>query len=339
MRLFALRGKLKSREVLGLEVGGFVLLLSLWHILTMGDHPIMRPSLLPSPWSVLSVYPELIQDNDLMGNTMKSLSLNLAGYIEAIAIALPLGFLVGLLPLFKGLFQRQIDAFRYVPLTAVTGLFIVWFGLKTWMKVHFLAFGILIYLLPVVVQRIIEVKDVYVKTVYTLGATKFQTIKSVYFPSVISRVSDDIRVLTAISWTYIIVAESLGNQGGIGALIWRSGNRLGRVDKVFAILLLIILIGIVQDKLLIALDKEIFPYKYEREEESEPTIFRLVLSFTAKVVFWLLFGLYLFLLINSFTGIFISQDILLEWFGPSVWSIHFLLILLFGYRIIKMLKK
>ena len=50
-------------------------------------------------------------------------------------------------------------------------------GLDTDMKVHFLAFGILIYLLPVVVQRIDEIEDVYFKTVYTLGANSWQTFR------------------------------------------------------------------------------------------------------------------------------------------------------------------
>ena len=110
---------------------------------------------------------------------------------------------------------------RYLPLTAVTGLFILWFGIEDEMKVAFLAFGIIVYLLPVVVQRIDEVKDVYLKTVYTLGATDWQTVKSVYIPSVMSKLMDDIRVLTAISWTYIIIAELLNRQGGgIGAMIY-----------------------------------------------------------------------------------------------------------------------
>jgi NitT/TauT family transport system permease protein len=171
----------------------------------------------------------------LITNIFRSLGLNLAGYVEAIVISLGIGFIVGLYPLFRGMFNRQVDAFRYVPLTAVTGLFITWFGLGIEMKTHFLAFGILIYLLPIVVQRIDEVEDVFLKTVYTLGATDWQTIRSVYIPAVMSRLWDDIRVLTAISWTYIIIAESLGNQGGLGSLIYRVGQRQGNVGAIFAI--------------------------------------------------------------------------------------------------------
>lgn len=218
--------------------------------------------ILPTPVQVVEAFPRLVKaPYHLFENTGRSLWLNLRGYFWAILIAVPLGFLLGLIPFVKGLFSRHVDALRYLPLTALTGLFITWFGLDDPMKIAFLAFGILVYMLPVVVQRIAEVDDVHVKTAYTLGATDWQTIKSVYFPAVMSKFMDDIRVLTAISWTYIIIAEMQNNVGGIGALAYQSGKR-GKIDQVFAILLVVIVIGILQDRLFVWLDKRLFPHKY-----------------------------------------------------------------------------
>lgn len=220
--------------------------------------------LLPRPDQTIASYPKLIKDEQLIANTLKSVWLNLQGYYWAILLSIPIGFLIGLFPLFRGLFSKQVDAMRYLPLTAVTGLFILWFGIEDTMKVAFLAFGIIVYLLPVVVQRIDEVKDVYLKTVYTLGATDWQTVKSVYIPSVMSKLMDDIRVLTAISWTYIIIAELLNRQGGgIGAMIYIKA-RQGQTEKVFALLIIIILIGFLQDRLFVYLDKRLFPHKYHK---------------------------------------------------------------------------
>ena len=218
--------------------------------------------ILPTPLQVVNAFPVLYQEKDLLANTLRSIWLNVQGYFWAVLIAIPIGFLIGLIPLFRGLFSRQIDAMRYLPLTALTGLFIIWFGIDDEMKIAFLAFGILVYLLPVVVQRVDEVKDVYLKTVFTLGATDWQTIRTVYFPSVMSKLMDDIRVLTAISWTYIIIAELVNRSGGVGALIYVEG-RQGRIENVFAILIIIILIGFIQDRLFIYLDRRLFPHKYE----------------------------------------------------------------------------
>ena len=336
--LFKLRGTLTAHQRLWLEIGGFLFLLFIWFVLTMGENPLVRSAILPTPFSVLLAYPELYADNKLIFNVCRSLGLNLAGYTEAMLIALPIGFLIGLIPLFRGSFHRSVDAFRFVPLTAVTGLFIIWFGLGTSMKVHFLAFGILIYLLPVIVQRIDEVNDVYLKTVYTLGANKWQTVKTVYMPSVFSRLSDDVRVLTAISWTYIIVAESLGNQGGIGAAIWRVGERQGRVDKVFALLIIIIIIGFLQDKLFIYLDKKFFAFKYqgdkEKEEQDKKSIKNAVQNYVYQVLFWSAIAIYSFLFFNEFSNQFTIEEmpILSYLFGNTTPVIHAYFFAIIGYK-------
>lgn len=217
--------------------------------------------LLPRPDQVISSYPQLVQEDQLIPNTLKSIWLNIQGYYWAIILSIPIGFLIGLYPLFRGLFSKQVDALRYLPLTALTGLFIIWFGIDDTMKIAFLAFGIIVYLLPVVVQRIDEVKDVYLKTTFTLGATDWQTIKTVYIPSVMGKLMDDIRVLTAISWTYIIIAELLNRQGGIGSMIYIKA-RQGQIQKVFAILIIIVLIGFIQDRIFVYMDKRLFPHKY-----------------------------------------------------------------------------
>lgn len=217
--------------------------------------------LLPSPKRVFQSIPELHKNDNLIGNTFHSIKLNIMGYLLAILVSIPIGFLLGLIPLFRGLFSKIFDSYRFIPLTAVTGIFIMWLGLGNEMKVTFLAFGIIVYLIPVIVQRIDEVQKVYLNTVFTLGATSWQTIKTVYIPYVFSKIIDDVRVLTAISWTYITIAEMLNKAGGIGEMIWMA-RRQSRVDKAFAILIIIVIIGILQDQLFIMIDKVLFPHKH-----------------------------------------------------------------------------
>jgi NitT/TauT family transport system permease protein len=129
------------------------------------------------------------------------------------------------------------------------------------MKVSFLAVGIFVYLLPTVILRVDEVKEVYVQTVKTLGASRWQVIKTVFIPDVLSRAFDDIKVLAPISWTYIIIAEMINKTGGLGSMAYLFG-RQSRADKAFAILVIIIFIGIVLDKIFTGLDRLFFPHKY-----------------------------------------------------------------------------
>jgi hypothetical protein len=153
---------------------------------------------------------------------------------------------------------------------------------------------------------------------------------------VISRISDDIRVLTAISWTYIIVAENINSEGGIGSLIWRVGQRQGRVDKVFAMLIIIMVIGVLQDRILIWLDRHFFPFKYQSREHGktgrleQKSVVSVFIGFARKTLLWILGALYVLLFINELVP-FLGGKPLSYLFGGTVWAVHGVTLSVIGY--------
>ena len=282
--LFKLGGAISNKLSLTVGIAGFLFLMILWYVITTGTGWV-RPQTIPSPGSVIYSFIELFSNivktfvtdykveglwksfkhifthDNLISNIIYSMKLNIAGYAKAILFSIPVGFLVALIPLVRSMFSKYIDALRYVPLTGLIGVFIAWFGLESGMKINFLAFGIIVYLLPIVVIRVYGTEKVYIDTLFTLGANSWQTFKKVYWPSVISRLFDDIRVITAISWTYIIVAEMQNNEGGIGAMVYASAKQ-SSLDRVFAVLLIIVIIGFLQDILFKWADKKLFKFKH-----------------------------------------------------------------------------
>jgi NitT/TauT family transport system permease protein len=257
--LFVLRGRLNDYQRFVLGAVGIGLLLLLWYAVVATG--MVAKQILPSPLSVIGVFPELHYQDLLVRNVGYSLKLNISGYAYAILLGLPIGFLLGLSPFFRGLGAPFFNGLRYLPLSAATGLFIMWFGIEDAMKVSFLAFAIFVYLVPTVVQRVDEVRSVYLNTAKTIGANWWQTIRYVYIPDVLSRVWDDIVVLVAISWTYIIIAELINkNDGGVGALIY-TAQRQSRPDKMFALLIVIMLVGFLQDRLFRLIGELLFRHK------------------------------------------------------------------------------
>lgn len=253
----------KKSLITGL-VGGLVLLL-LWYIVTKAE--IISPKILPNPVDVLLSIPTLISENNLFGNIGYTVGLNLAGYIIALVIAIPMGFIIGIYPLPRAMFQRPFEAIRFLPLPAVSGIMVAIFGIGFEMKASFLALGILIYILPVVTQRVLELQDVnnpkdnvYLQTAKTIGMSKMQTFRHIYIPFVMSRVYSDIRSLVAISYTYVTIAETINKEGGIGALI-STMTRQSQISSVYALLVIIILIGILQDYIFKFFEPIIFKYK------------------------------------------------------------------------------
>ncbi|PHI21186.1 hypothetical protein CEQ90_03970 [Lewinellaceae bacterium SD302] len=205
-------------------------------------------------------WPETGKPQGIVPNALISIWRNLQGYFWAVFLSVIIGIPVALIPAVRAMFARQIDVLRYIPLTAVFPLFVAAFEYGEELKVSFLAFGIMVYLLPVVMQRVWETEGVYLKTAFTLGATDWQLIKTVYLPSVFSKLIDDIRVLTAISWTYIIIAESLNRDTGLGSLLYIFA-RLGKMPSVYAVLIIIVVIGYLQDRLFVYMNHRLFPHK------------------------------------------------------------------------------
>lgn len=280
--LFKFGGEVDKKTASIINVFGWILLLFIWWLLpTMGW---IKTSILPSPVDVFSAYGKMFIPSPMEGlnetllqrilgsrgllyNTGYSIMINFSGYIQALLFAIPLGFLVGLIPFTRHLISKQIEAIRFTPLPATTGIFMALFGTGLGVKIEFLAFGIFVYLLPAITQRINDIKtDDHLKalqqTMWTLNASNWQTMRHFYIPSVLSRFSMDVINLVAVSWTYIVIAEMINAQGGMGFLINLATTRGSHSDQLYAILLLIIFIGFISDKSLKALDKKMYKFKY-----------------------------------------------------------------------------
>ncbi|MBQ5454775.1 MAG: ABC transporter permease subunit [Prevotella sp.] len=265
MKYFQPGGEISKKEARVIGIIGAVLLAVIWYLVTMTGE-VISPGILPNPVKVIKSIPVLFEKYHLLDNIWYTVSLNLSGYILAVLFALPLGFAIGMIPMFNSLFRKYFEALRYLPLPTVSGIFISIFGLAFGMKAFFLAFGIFIFALPSVIGKVLDlqnpanVKDnVYLQTAKTMGMSNWQTFKYVYFPYVMEKVYDDIRSLVAISYTYVVIAESLNKVGGIGAMI-STFTRQSRTPEVYALLFIIVMIGLLQDRAFQWMKPVLFPH-------------------------------------------------------------------------------
>jgi len=243
-----------------LQLLGWLIIFIIWYLVT--NYNLINTHVLPTPQKTYRALKEMNSEDNLWANIWFSVRINLIGYLKCIVGAIIFGFAIGLNPKLRKMFSHQVNALRFVPITAMMGIFIAISGLTIATKINFLAFGIWVYLVPVVVQRIDEVSVTHLQMMKTLGASAWQTLVHVQWKSVIARLSDDIRILVGISWTYIIVAELTGIQGGLGSLIFL-GERQSNVGKVYGVIFIIVAIGIIQDTLFKLIDRILFKFKYQ----------------------------------------------------------------------------
>jgi ABC-type nitrate/sulfonate/bicarbonate transport system permease component len=235
-------------------------LMGIWHLVAISG--VMPNGILPTPWRVFTSFGDLLRrrrDPARVAVDQVEPAWVCGGHRDLPAARLPhRAYSVVLGAVRAHCWRRR----RFLPLPAALGLFIAAFGIGTAMKVHFLAVGIIVYLLPTVVSRVKGTDIVYEQTARTLGGNTWQVIRYVFVPDVSGRVFDDVGILLAISWTYITIAEVINSsEGGLGALAYIAG-RQSRSDKIFAILLIIAAIGLTQDWIRRQLDRRFFAYKY-----------------------------------------------------------------------------
>src|ERR1041384_8053189 len=130
-------------------------------------------------------------------------------FLLASVIALPLGVLMSAFDPINRFFDPIMAPLRYMPISAFIPLLILWFGIYEKQKIAFLFLGVFVYLLPVVVSSIRLVPEELVQTALTLGASKFQVVRTVLVPAALPEIFDSFRVMNAIAWTYVILAEAV----------------------------------------------------------------------------------------------------------------------------------
>ncbi len=237
-----------------------LLIFATWVVLTTGETPIVGELFLPSPARVVQVTLRMLFDGTLTQAIVASATRIGIAFALAAALALPLGVLMGAYDPLDRMFESIMAPLRYMPISAFIPLLILWFGIDEKQKIAFLFLGVFVYLLPVVVTAVRSVPDDLVQTAYTLGATRWQVIRTVLIPAALPAIFDSFRVMNAIAWTYVILAELVNAREGLGYLIQLAGNHL-RTAEVFSGILVIGLIGLGTDALIRFLNGVLFSWR------------------------------------------------------------------------------
>jgi NitT/TauT family transport system permease protein len=253
-----IRQPLSNQRARSLALTGLAVFLGSWALVSYTE--LIPNVILPSPTDVLRAFPVLHFEEALVRSAGWSIYRVTMGFAIATLVAIPLGLLMGTFPPVKYFFAPILDPLRFLPISALVPLTIVWFGIEEMQKITFLFLGIFVYLLPLVVEAVEGVDEVYLHTATTLGATKGQIVRHVLIPGSLPALAEALRVMNGIGWTYVILAEVINARYGLGALITVAGKR-SHVDQIFALVIVILVIGVVSDFVIRFLNRRLFFWK------------------------------------------------------------------------------
>lgn len=244
---FALRAPMPRRAALALGFVAPTLVLAAWCIISYGG--LAPPDFLPSPTEVVRGTLQLFIQYDLGMAVWVSTRRILIAFSLAAGLALPLGVLMGAFEPVNRFFESIMAPLRYMPISAFIPLLILWFGIYESQKIAFLFLGVFVYLLPVVVSAIRAVPEELVQTALTLGASRRQAVLTVLVPAALPEIFDSFRVMNAIAWTYVILAEAVNPEHGLGYMVELARTHQ-KASWSFAGLLVIGGIGLLTDGLI-----------------------------------------------------------------------------------------
>jgi NitT/TauT family transport system permease protein len=227
-----------------LRTASIVVPLLAWVLLSATE--VVDPRFLPTPSKVASAGWAMAKSGVLFDDAWASVRRILLGFGIAAAISIPLGFAMGAYRWAQDLFEPIVGLVRYMPASAFIPLLIIWLGLDEAPKVTLLVIGVVFFNTLMTADVVRRVPRDILDVSATLGATSGEVLRKVMLPYALPGVIDALRVNAAAAWNFVVVAEIVAAETGLGHHI-NQAQRFTRTADIFAVLLVIGTIGLLID--------------------------------------------------------------------------------------------
>lgn len=252
---FPIRGQLSPRSDLLIGLAGIGTLVAVWCVLTYGGY--VKPLFLPKPSDIWEGIADFHQRHWLLPAIWRSFWRVTKSLGLVVLVGVPVGVLMGAFAPVDAFARKIVNGAKSVPTTGIVGLIVLWFSIEERAKIVFLFLAALFYMVILVKNAVLSVREEYLRVALDVGANRRQVIGRVLVPGALPQIWDAIAVCNGIMWTYIVLAEFINSneeQLGLGYLLY-IGSRTQDSGKVFATLIIIATISSLTDFLLQATRK------------------------------------------------------------------------------------
>ena len=252
---------LLTRRLIGAAALGAVVLL--WWLATIGhgsEDRLISPVILPSPAEVVRSFPSLLNERALLQSIAATLQRVLVGFGLAVIVGVPLGIAAGAWRVVEAAGAPLALFGRNLPVAALIPLTILWFGIDETQKVMFIFVACVPFVYSDAVAAIASVPDRYVETAQTLGASSGQIVWKVLVALALPDIYSSLRHLFGLAFGYIMLAELINAQHGLGYLLMTSQRR-GLSEHIILILIIIGSLAYGIDRLLAFFQRGLFPHR------------------------------------------------------------------------------
>ena len=241
---WGIRQGLSKRLALAIVIVALIVPLLVWSAVSYSG--LVTPLFLPAPTVVLAAGIKMFAEDNLLFDVIVSSSRVLAGFLVAAIIGVPLGIAMGTFHSMDNLFAPLVGTVRYMPVTAFVPLIVIWLGLGEVSKVLIIMLGVVLYNAIMVADAVKFIPNEMINVAYTLGADRKDVLFKVIMPAAFPSILDTLRVNISGAWNFLIIAELVAAQNGLGFKIIQA-QRFLQTEKVLFCIAVIGLIGLVID--------------------------------------------------------------------------------------------
>ncbi len=227
-----------------LTIIALVVPLLVWIFLSYQE--LVDPRFLPSPMVVLKAGWKMLTEEELLTDIIASFSRVLVGFLFAAVVGIPIGIAMGTFYSMESLFGTIVGIVRYMPVAAFMPLIVLWAGLGETAKIIIIFLGIVFYNAIMIADAVKFIPDEMLNVAYTLGANRVDVLFRVILPATLPNIIDTMRVNVAGAWNFLVIAELIAAENGLGFKIIYF-QRFLETDKVLFCILVIGLIGLMLD--------------------------------------------------------------------------------------------
>ncbi len=228
-----------------------------WELVSRGGG--VSEKFLPAPSVVLATLWTMIFERDLLYHAGVSTLRVWSAFLIAAVMAIPVGILMGSFRWVGAALEPLVDFIRYLPVPALVPLSIIWFGVGEGTKIFLLWLGTFFQLVLLVADDVRRVPQEFHETAMTVGAPGWRRLTDVSLPAMLPTLVDNMRVTLGWCWTYLIIAEIVAANSGLGFVIWQA-RRFFQTPEVIAGVVTIGFIGLATDQIIRILHRRRFGY-------------------------------------------------------------------------------
>lgn len=228
----------------------FVILIVAWYLLSRAG--LWSPYVLPDPVSVWEYLVDLAQSGELITAVWITLKRLLIGYAIGLLIGIPIGMLAARYTVINDTIGVLALGLQALPSVCWVPLACIWFGQTEAALLFVVIMGTLWSVILSTQTGMSNVSPIFMRAARTMGSGPLRTLMLVTLPASAPFVVSGMKQGWAFAWRSLMAAEiyvAVMTGFGLGQHL-HFGRELQRMDQVIAIMIIIILIGLLTDKIL-----------------------------------------------------------------------------------------